>query len=206
MNEWILYFGLKVPYKKTIQIQYKYKSYKYNILFPVSYCIHSATKVLYQPFPIWVNVMWFWVNVMSFSMWRSVSLYCGEVSKSSYLGGVFWFGGCTHIRGGVLHFRATVGSYILFLKSSQLTIRRQWSAVTHSQVPVWGAATAVMDRMPGVRHGGILHNHIPCLWPLTWRWNTILILISTKRGQKRVLMPDDMFVPSVGYTDTRPAL
>ena len=44
---------------------------------------------------------------MSFSIWRSVSLYWGEVSKSSYLGGfdsylrgVFSFGGCTHIRGG----------------------------------------------------------------------------------------------------------
>ena len=43
---------------------------------------------------------------MSFSIWRSVSLYWGEVSKSSYLGGVdsylggvFSFGGCTHIRG-----------------------------------------------------------------------------------------------------------
>ena len=52
---------------------------------------------------------------MSFSIWRSVSLYWGEVSKSSYLGGVdsylggvFSFGGCTHIRGCVLHFRATV--------------------------------------------------------------------------------------------------
>ena len=56
---------------------------------------------------------------MSFSIWRSVSLYSVEVSKSSYLGGVdsylravFSFGGYALILGGVF---CTSGPPYVFL-------------------------------------------------------------------------------------------
>ena len=63
----------------------------------------------------------------------------GDLSKSSYLGGVdsylggvFSCGGCTHIRGFVLHFRATVLLSVTFRSSSldavkAVTNRKAWA-------------------------------------------------------------------------------